>query len=225
MKIAALCLNVALGLASGETLAQDATMERLRACTALPQPARADCLDRVAREATEASPPPSPSAETPGRSGAEEGPDPAQAGARWLFSETTSPLDYSPIALASASAPVQPAGGSLQLSIGCRGAKSEMVLRGPSPAMNQEGVKVSFVVPDRPPIAVPITSSGSSLAARTDVGRLLAGLPARGTLVLQVTTRDGATQEARFDLVALKGVVVRLARPCRWPSVDATSRD
>ena len=225
MKIAALCLNVAVGLASGETLAQDAAMERLRACTALPQPARADCLDRVAREATEALPPPSPSAEAPGRSGAEEGPDPAQAGTRWLFSETTSPLDYSPVAIASASAPVQPAGGSLQLSIGCRGAKSEMVLRGPSPAMNQEGVKVSFAVPDRPPMAVPVAPSGNALAARTDVGRLLAALPARGALTILVTARDGVTQEARFDLNALRAVVVRLARPCRWPSTDATSRD
>ena len=100
-----------------------------------------------------------------------------------------------------------------------------MVLRGPSPAMNQEGVKVSFALPDRPPIAVPVTSSGSGLAAKTDVGRLLAALPARGALVLQVTTRDGVTQEARFDLAALKGAVVRLARPCRWPSADPTSRD
>lgn len=225
MKIAALCLNVAVSLASGETLAQDAVMERLRACTALPQPARAECLDRVAREMTETSPSRDVPPEAADRSGSAEATSPAQAGTRWLFSETTSPLDYSPVALASASAPVQPGGGLLQLSIGCRGAKSEMVLRGPSPTMNQEGTKVSLALPDRPPMAVPVTPSGSGLAAKTDVGRLLVSLPGQGSLGILLTTRDGTTQEARFDLVALKGAVGRLARPCRWPSADATTRN
>lgn len=223
MKIAALCLNIALGLAGGETLAQDAGMDRLRACTLLPQPARADCLDRVAREMTATPPPREAPPAAPGRS---EGADAAApAGARWLFSETTSPLDYSPVAVASATAPAQPGGGTLQLSIGCRAGKSEMLLLGTAVAGNRDGAKVLLVPQDRPPIAVPVAPQGSGLAARTEIGRLLASLPGKGVLVLLVTTRDGATQEARFDLGALRGVVDRLARPCRWPSTDATSRD
>jgi hypothetical protein len=229
MKVAALCLNIALGVASSETLAQDAAMERLRACTVLPQPDRADCLDRVARDMTEAPRRGTPPA-MPDRSGVADAAQSAEPGTRWLFSETTSPIDYSPVAIASASSPVQPGGGTLQLSIGCRAGKSEMVLRGPSPATNREGTTVSFALQDRPPTAIPVTAlpmtgAGSGLAARTDVGRLLASLPGRGSLAVLVTTREGATQEARFDLTALRGAVDRLARPCRWPSADATPRN
>ena len=226
MKIAALCLNIVVGLAGGETLAQDAGMDRLRACTQLPQPARADCLDRVAREMTAVPPREAPPA-APGRSEGVDAAPPASAqiGTRWLFSETTSPLDYSPVAIASATAPIQPGGGTLQLSIGCRAGKSEMLLLGMPAASNRDGTKVSLVPQDRPPIAVPVVPSGNGLAARTEIGRLLASLPGKGVLAVLVTTRDGATQEARFDLGALRGVVDRLARPCRWPSTDATSRN
>lgn len=218
MKVAALCLNIALGLAGSETLAQDAAMERLRACTVLPPLERADCLDRAARDMTEAPPP------MPERSGAADAAPPAEPGARWLFSETTSPIDYSPVAIASASSPAQPGGGTVQLSFGCRAGKSEMVVRGPSAAATLDGATVSFALPDRPPTAVQVVAAGNGLAARTDVGRLLASLPGRGSLGIIVTTRDGATQQAHFDLAALKGAVDRLTRPCRWPAADASSR-
>ena len=223
MKVAALCLNIALGLAGSETLAQDAAMERLRACTVLPPPDRADCLDRAARDMTEASPRGAPPAMQE-RSGAADAAPPAEPGARWLFSETTSPIDYSPVAIASASSPAQPGGGTVQLSFGCRAGKSEMVVRGPSAAATLDGATVSFALPDRPPTAVQVVAAGNGLAARTDVGRLLASLPGRGSLGIMVMTREGATQQAHFDLAALKGAVDRLARPCRWPAADASSR-
>ena len=56
---------------------------------------------------------------------------PAPAADNWIVSETTSPLDYTPVAIATASSRGGPDGAIMQLSIQCRGGRTELVIGDP----------------------------------------------------------------------------------------------
>ena len=132
----------------------------------------------------------------------------------WIVSETRSPVDYSPVAIATASTP------DLQLSIQCRGGRSEMVVASPRLALRADRHAVSYAVNEGAsvPIAVGPSSSGSGLALRGDVSRFLVALPERGEVAFRVAGREGEALEARFALAGLKALHGRMAGPCKWPS-------
>src|SRR3981081_4613719 len=94
MKIAPSCVACAVGLAGAGALAQDAVdaMEKFRACSLLAPTERLDCLDKLSHDI---SPPPRPAASSTSAV--------AAAADNWIVSETTSPLDYTPVAIATAS--------------------------------------------------------------------------------------------------------------------------
>src|ERR1700720_4564802 len=104
MKGAALLLLVAPAVVSGASLAQGANdpTAQLRACVLMKRAARSECLDKPSRAAA-----PSPKL--------------ALAGDGWITSETTSPVDYSPIATATTSSLNVVGGSPMRLSILCRG--------------------------------------------------------------------------------------------------------
>ena len=96
MKSAAACLPVAFALACASAMAQAAgdPMDKLRACSDLPGAERTKCLDRLSREIA-------PEAARPRTASGSEGTATLDS---WIFSETTSPIDYSPVVIASATA-------------------------------------------------------------------------------------------------------------------------
>ena len=81
-------LAIALACAGPVALAQEAAdpMAHLRACAAMEPAARLECLDKLSRSIAPAAPRP-------------------RADSQWTISETTSPVDYTPIV--TASTPVQ----------------------------------------------------------------------------------------------------------------------
>ena len=121
MKIAAICLAFAFALASAGALAQGTgdAMEKLRACSLLAPAERLECLDKLSRDIAPAPPAASPA------------PGVAPAADNWIVSETTSPLDYTPVAIATALSSGGPDGAILQLSIQCRGGRTDLVITGP----------------------------------------------------------------------------------------------
>jgi hypothetical protein len=200
-------LLVSVGaLVSTAAFAQAAvdTLERLRSCSALPNPQRLECLERLSRELDQ---PPSTSAVAPR----------GKAAADWVVSETTSPVDYSPVAVATATS-VAMDGAPLQLSIQCRGGRTDLVIASPMLTRRAEEYAVSYSANDGLPVSLPVAAapSGSALAAKTDVMRLLNGLPAQGAFALRITARNGAVLEGRYALDSLRAVAERLARPCQW---------
>jgi hypothetical protein len=213
MKTTAICLTFAFGLASSAAPAQGAgdAMEKLRACSLLAPLERLDCLDRLSHDI--APPPPATSSTSAV----------APAASNWIVSETTSPLDYSPVAIATASSRAGPDGATLQLSIQCRGGRTEVVIGDPAVALRAEDHVVSYTVNDSPPavVAAGAAASGTGVALRGDVVRLLASLPDRGDLAFRVTNRQGAMLEGRYALAGLKTLLARLAVPCKWPTVGA----
>src|SRR5229473_1261201 len=107
MKILVACLALPLAVAGVDALAQADPMERLRVCSMLTPAERVECLDKLSRDI---GPPPANPTAVPGAEG-------LPAADKWIVSQTTSPFDYSPIAIATASTSSGPDGVALQLSI------------------------------------------------------------------------------------------------------------
>ncbi len=218
MKIAAICLAFAFAPASADALAQGAgdAMEKLRACSLLGPAERLECLEKLSRDL---APPPRPVEAA--------APAAAPAADNWIVSETTSPVDYSPVAIATASASDGPDGSPLQLSIQCRGGRTDLVIGGPVFTRRAEEYVVSYFVNDGQPVVVAAgaPASGTGVAIRGDVVRLLASLPDRGEVAFRVTIRQGAALEGRYALAGLKVVLDRLAVSCRWPAGAGAPRN
>jgi len=219
MKIATICVAFAFGPASADALAQgaDDTMEKLRGCSLLAHAERLDCLDKLSHDIS--PPPPRPAASSTSAV--------APAADNWIVSETTSPVDYSPVAIATASASDGPDGSPLQLSIQCRGGRTDLVIGSPALVRRAEDYVVSYVVNDGQPVAVAAgtPASGTGVAVKGDVVRLLASLPDRGEVAFRVTIRQGAALEGRYALAGLKVVLDRLAVSCRWPAGAGAPRN
>jgi hypothetical protein len=130
----------------------------------------------------------------------------------WIVSETRSPVDYSPVAVASAGTP------DVQISIQCRGGRSEMVVASPRLAVRADSHAVSYRVNDGAtvPIAVGPSITGQGVALRADVSRFLLTLPERGEISFHVADREGQTLQAKFALAGLKALHGRMAGPCKW---------
>ena len=144
MKIATIFAFV-FASASADALAQGAgdAMEKLRACSLLAPAERLECLEKLSRDIA----PPSPA-----RPAASPAPEVAPAADNWIVSETTSPLDYTPVAIATALSSGGPEGAILQLSIQCRGGRTDLVITGPALVGRAEDYVVSFRVNDGPPV-------------------------------------------------------------------------
>ena len=207
MRVASACLALQLALASGAALAQaqdkSDAMEKLRACSQLAGAARLECLDKLSRDI--GSPPatakPQPAAEA------------APAADNWIVSETTSPFDYSPVAIANATS------AKMRLSIQCRGGRTDLVIMSEALAP-REDYAVTYEIKDGKPVALPYgaPAAGTGIAIRGDVVRLLAALPDDGDVVFRVASRQGVIVEGRYALTGLKAVRGRMARPCKWPA-------
>jgi hypothetical protein len=213
MKIATICLALAFALASASALAQGSgdPIEKPRSCSLLADAERLKCLEILSRDIT-----PSP----PARAAASPAPGAVPAANNWILSVTTSPVDYTPVAIAIASSSVGPDGSAMQLSIQCRGGRTDLVIGGPALTRRAEDYVVSYSVNDGQPVVVATgtPASGTGVAVRGDVVRLLASLPDRGEVAFRVTARQGAALEGRYALAGLKVVLDRLAVPCKWPA-------
>jgi hypothetical protein len=217
MRIAALGVAFVFGMASASAFAQGAAdaLEKLRACSLLAPAERLECLDKLSREIT-----PSP------RAVASPASKLAPAADNWIVSETTSPIDYTPVATATASSGGGPDGATLQLSIQCRGGRTDLVIAGSALTRRGEDYVVSYAVDDGQPVVVSAgtPASGTGVAIKGDVVRLLASLPERGDVTFRLAVRQGAAVEGRYALASLKTVRDRLTVPCKWPTAAGAPR-
>jgi len=237
MKTAALC-GAAATLMSAAALAQNSS-DALSACSLPSYAERMRCLEKLSGDApppppqaaaTPAPPPapapapppvPPPAAPPPAAAAIPPVPPaavPTPTAGKWIVSETRSPIDYSPVAIATASS----SAGSddvLQLSVQCRGGRTEMVIRSAPLMRRAEDHVVSYAVNDSAPVTVTsgLSSSGSGIALKGDVAGFLMSLPAEGAIAFRVADRQGGTLEGRYDLPGIKALVARLAGPCKWP--------
>jgi hypothetical protein len=210
MKTAAIPLSFAFEVASAVAFAQGGSdpAARLRACSLMERAERLECLEKLSR-----------SIEPPAR--------PAPGGDNWIVSETTSPVDYTPIVAAKAASHGGSDGSSMQLSIQCRGGRTELVVTGPAVTRRGEEYAISYRINDGQPVqlAAGAPSSGTGAAFTGDVVRLLQSLPEEGDIAVRLSTRTGAAQDGDFLLGGLKMVREKVAAACKWPHTVAKPRN
>jgi hypothetical protein len=147
----------------------------------------------------------------------------AQGDGNWLVSETVSPVDYSPIVIATALSRGTSDKSSMQLSIYCRVGRTELVVAGPAILRSAEQYALAYRINDDPPVltATAAPSFGAGAAFRDDVVRLLQLLPEEGEIVVRLSPRTGAALEGHFSLGGLRSVREKLATACKWPRAIA----
>jgi hypothetical protein len=209
MKTAAIALSVGIGLVSGVAFAQTGAtdpMTHLRACSLMESAARLECLEKLSRAI---APPDRPS----------------PADDNWIVSETTSPVDYTPIVTATASSRGS-TGALMQLSIRCRAGRTELVVAGPAVSRSSEEYAISYRINDDQPVQLAASSPsfGTGAAFTGDVVRLLQSLPEEGGLTIRLSARTGVAQEGYFLLGGLKMVRDKVAAACKWPHAVAKPR-
>jgi hypothetical protein len=199
----------------------DETIEKVRVCSLLRDVERHQCLERALADrplppiAAPAAEP--PAAEPPAVPAA--APAKSRAADSWIVGETTSPVDYSPVVVATAEAGVRPDGPTLRLSIQCRAGRTDLAISGAALGQRADDYSASYAVNGSRPVrvAVAAASPGPGLAIKADVVGLLTMLPDEGDVIFRVDGAQAMKLEGRFALPALKGVLDRLAVPCRWP--------
>jgi hypothetical protein len=203
-------LSVAFEIASGVALAQGAPdpMANLRACSLMEQAERLGCLDRLSREIA-----------PPDRS--------VRSGDNWIISETTSPVNYTPIVSATAVSRGSTDGPLMQLSIHCRGGRTEVVVSGPATSSGGSAYTISYRINDGQPVHLVAgpPSMGAGAAFPGDVVRLLQSLPEEGHIAVRMSNRSGATQDGHFLLGGLNTVREKLTAACKWPHAVANPRN
>lgn len=220
-----LLLAAALTVLSAPAVAQSDSelMQKLNACSQLEGGARRDCLDKLAREIP-APPKSAPAAKRP-QVPVVTPPAPVKATVKatvadtWFVTETVSPLDYSPIAIATATAAAGADGATMSLSVQCRGGRTEVVVAGAAIQRGPEDAAVTYMVNAGPPVpvAVGVAPSGKGLALRLDTVSLIASLPNDGDMTVRVAGRQGGTVEGKFSLAGLAKARAKIAATCKWP--------
>ena len=209
MRNAILPLIAAFELAGRIVFAQTESnpAAQLRACSLMERAERLECLDRLSRDVAAA----------PDR--------PARGGDNWMISETTSPIDYTPIVTAVAFSRVD--GSLMQLAIYCRGGRTELVVEGPGIAGRGDDYAISYRIDghDLVQVVAGRASFGTGAAFKGDIVRLLQSLPEEGGITVRISSRTGAIGEATFSLNGLKTVREKLAAACKWPQATAKPRN
>jgi hypothetical protein len=211
MKTLAIPMAVAFEVASTVAFAQGGSdpVADLRACSLMERQARLECLEKLSRSI---APPTRPAA--PG-------------GDNWIVSETTSPVNYTPVVTATNSSRGGSNGSAMQLSIQCRGGRTELVVAGPAISRSSADYAISYRINDGQPVqlAAGSPSFGTGAAFTGDVVRLLQSLPEEGDIAVRLATRTGAAQEGHFLLGGLKMVREKVAVACKWPQAVARPRN
>jgi hypothetical protein len=179
---------------------------------------------------TAAASPDQPTAISPEKSAAAASPDlprpavdtaPKPPDTNWVVSETTSPVDFSPLITAAIRLPfsVKPAPNSL--AIRCRGQRTELLVRteGTWRASRSSEVQVDYQINDQPFVKLAWTASadGKTVTYKDDPIGFLQSLPESARLKISVLDGPGPSHEATFQLAGLDVVRQKIALACKWP--------
>ena len=148
----------------------------------------------------------------------------ALAGDGWIVSETTSPVDYPPIATATTVlAAARPA---MQLTIRCRGGRTELVVAGPPTTVAGDNYFISYRVNGGQ--SVRLRQAPQRLGRRCvqrRVVRCCSRFPTKGKSPSASLTLTGAAVDGIFSLGGLKTVRDKIGAASKWPRTIARPRE
>jgi len=145
----------------------------------------------------------------------------------WIVSETTSPVDYSPLVTAVIRSTTSLQDAPNTLVIRCLGPRTEVLLRteGTWRASRSSKVQVDYQINDQPPVRLQWIASadGKTASYGNDAVGFLQSLPEDARLKIKVLDRAGSGHDATFQLAGLDAVRKQIAAPCKWSNADKMS--
>lgn len=183
-------------------------------------PARTMAAAPSAQSATTTSPGPT-AASTSAPSGTQ--------GSAWTVSETTSPVDYSPLVTATIAAQSATKDAPTALVVRCHGRGTELGLRLQRPLRTSRGgeVPVAYQINDQPMVKLRWTASAEAKTARyrDDAVALLRSFSEGGQLKIAVPDGSGGTSESTFRLAGWNAIRDKIAAACLWTSAAGKSSE
>ncbi|MBV8745368.1 MAG: hypothetical protein JO134_10045 [Xanthobacteraceae bacterium] len=138
----------------------------------------------------------------------------------WTVSETTSPLDYSPMITAMTSAQSAEKDAPASFIIRCRSQQTDMLVstEGFWRGLRGKELQVDLRVNGQPATRTQWIASadGHSALFKDDTVRFLRSLPDEGQIVIRVTDWQGTPHEAAFRLNGLDIIRQKIATACKW---------
>jgi hypothetical protein len=217
----ALLAAVALILAGGAAQAQSANESE--------HTERPDRTPKSAPELRETNKPPSMAPELSGAmrpetSGKKD--DASMPQPDWIVSETTSPVDYSPLVSAVIHSTSGEKDGPNIFTVRCRAQRTEVSLgtNGAWGVPRGTLLQVDYQIDDRPSIRQQwvLAADGKTATYKDDAVALLRSIPDGAALKVAVADKDNISREALFQLAGLSAVRQKVAAACKWPR--ATTR-
>lgn len=151
--------------------------------------------------------------------------DRSAQGTDWTLSETTSPLDYSPLITAVIRSTSDVKDGPNTLAVRCRARHTELSIQtdGTWAAPRGHELLVEYQINDQPVVRQPwiLSADGKTVRYKQDPVELLRSIPDGARLKIAVT--EIVRREAIFELTGLSGVRQKVGTACKWPSVTAKS--
>jgi hypothetical protein len=207
-----------------QVAAATAVAEQVTAAKPLPAPEqkannnkdRSNHVETVLRGDAEKTVPASPN-EPPSGSAQNQPVDTA-----WVVSETTSPVDYSPLITAVIHSTSSVKDAPNTLAVRCRGPRTELLLRaeGTWRATRASEVQVDYQINDQPFVRLQwtVSADGKTASYKDDAVELLRSLPEGARLKISVFDRQGLGQEATFQLTGLDSVRKKIGLACKGMS-------
>ena len=139
----------------------------------------------------------------------------------WLVSETTSPVDYSPLITAVIHSTSSVKDAPDTLAVRCRASRTEFLLRteGTWRVSRASEVRVDYQINDQPFVRLQwtVSADGATASYKDDAVELLRSLPEGARLKISVFDGRGPGQEATFHLSGLDSVRKKIGLACKWP--------
>jgi hypothetical protein len=139
----------------------------------------------------------------------------------WVVSETTSPVDYSPLITAVIHSTSSVKDAPSTLAVRCRGSRTELLHRteGAWRAARASEVQVDHQINDQPSVRLQwtVSADGKTASYKDDAVELLRSLPEGARLKIRVFARQEGGQEATFQLTGLDSVRKKIGLACKWP--------
>ena len=150
-------------------------------------------------------------------------------GTNWVVSETTSPIDYSPVvtALIRSTSPVKDAPSTL--AVRCRGQHTELLVRtdGTWAATRGNELRIDYQINDQPAVGLPwiLSSDGKTATYKEDPVGFLQSLPDGARLKINVADRSSSSHEAMLRLDGWDAVRKKIGTACKWTRVASAAAD
>jgi hypothetical protein len=147
----------------------------------------------------------------------------------WVVSETTSPVNYTPVVTALIRSISDANDGPSVLGVRCRARRTEFLLRaeGGWSAPKGRELRIDFQINGQPVVHLPwiVSADGKTATYRDDPVEFLRSIPEGARIKVAVADKENIRREATFRLTGLSAVRQAVENACNWPPGTAKTSD